>query len=82
MTDYVIQILFTDQRDALMVELPGVDLEEAEAFTAQLRYDVEEAKDIDAPLVEATVPGAAGTPLDLDPRHVRSIDLEESHRGE
>ena len=76
MTDYEIRILFDDRPDGLTVALPNVELDEAEAFTAQLRYDVEEAKDINAPVFTVALPDQVGSDLVLDPRHVRSIDLE------
>lgn len=78
MTHYTITILFDDTSDEQTVRLADTDLGAAEEYTAQLRYDVEEAKIIDAPLVTSAGPGSSGPELTLDPRHVRSIDLAES----
>lgn len=77
MAHYTITILFDDTPEDQTVRLADTDLAAAEEFTAHLRYDVEEAKIIDAPLVTSAVPGADGGDLTLDPRHVRSIDLAE-----
>ncbi|MCW2526222.1 MAG: hypothetical protein JWM76_1082 [Pseudonocardiales bacterium] len=80
MTDYEISVLFDDTTDELIVPLNGVEHETAEQFTAELRSNVEHAKTIDAPVIDVTLPDAAGSELTLDPRRVRAIDLEvKSH---
>ena len=75
-TDYEISVYFDDTTDELIVPLRDVEHAAAEQFAAELRSMVEHAKAIDAPVVDVTLPDAAGSELTLDPRRVRSIDLE------
>jgi hypothetical protein len=74
-TAYSLRISLTDQPDPLVVELPGFDRDRAELFTADLRHEVEQAVDIDAPFVQVQVDGAAD--LTLDPETVAALDLQE-----
>ena len=75
MTTYSLRISLVDQSDPLLVALPGFDREQAEAFTADLRHEVEQAVAIDAPFVQVLVEGAED--VTLDPRHIGELDLEE-----
>ncbi|MGI8879379.1 MAG: hypothetical protein ACR2KJ_02490 [Jatrophihabitans sp.] len=77
MADYVIKILLDDNDEPVLVELPGMELDAAEEITANLRWDVGEAKNVDAPAVEVRA-DLPGSDLVLDPRRVRSIVLEEA----
>lgn len=75
MADYAITIEFNDGTDAQIVALPGLDLEDAETFTAKVRYEMEEARAVNAPVV--SIPADAGPALTLEPDRIISIDLEE-----
>ncbi|MCW2602936.1 MAG: hypothetical protein JWN61_1071 [Pseudonocardiales bacterium] len=75
MTDrYVVKIVTDGVPDARIVELGGLDQAAAEAFTARLRADTEEARDVGVPEITAQVPG--GETLTFDPRAIATIDLE------
>lgn len=78
MSSYAIKIVFHDRDLPVFVDLPGVALHLAEQFTAQLRYDVAEAKSVNAPVVEEVQAAIPGIDLVLDPGRVISIDLEET----
>lgn len=78
MDSYVIKIVFDDRDLPVFVDLPGVALQQAEDFTAQLRYDVAQARSVSAPVVEEMQASIPGIDLVLDPARVISIDLEEA----
>ena len=78
MTSYEIKIRYTDRPDAQIVALDGLNREQAEDYTAQLRADVEEAKAVNAPDTYDFETDSAGPSLSLEPHLVRSIDLEEA----
>ena len=78
MTSYEIKIRYTDRPDAQIVALEGLDREQAEDYTAQLRADIEEAKAVNAPDTYAFETDSAGPSLSLEPHLIRSIDLEEA----
>lgn len=73
---YFIRVTFNDRADDQILQLPAVDLEQAERFAGELRHEVEEAREIGAPVVEMTVPGDAGT-SPFEPGRITGIDLEE-----
>jgi hypothetical protein len=75
MAAYSLKILLVDESDPLLVGLPGFDRDQAEAFTADLRHEVEEAVAIDAPFVQVQIDGAED--ITLDPRLIAELDLEE-----
>lgn len=74
MSTYFVKIIFHDEPAVQSVDLAELDHQEAEAYTAELRYQVEEAKSINAPVVVISNPRLAD--LTLDPRRVVAIDLE------
>ena len=74
MTTYFVKIIFHDEPDLQFVDLSALDHEQAEAYAGDLRYQVEEAKTINAPVIVITNPDVPD--LTLDPRRVVSIDLE------
>ena len=76
MTDYVIKILFIDDDTVRTIALPGLDLDQAEQYTADLREEVQEGKDVDAPVVQFARDGLSE--ITLEPSAVRSIDLQEA----
>jgi hypothetical protein len=78
MTSYEITIRYTDRPEAQTVRLDGLDREQAEDYTAQLRADVEEAKAVNAPDTYMFEADTAGPSLSLEPHLIRSIDLEEA----
>jgi len=75
MAAYSLKILLVDESDPLLIELPGFDRDRAEAFTADLRHEVEQAVAIDAPFVQVQIDGAED--VTLDPRLIAELDLEE-----
>jgi hypothetical protein len=82
MTSYEITIRYVDRPEAQTVRLDGLDREQAEEYTAQLRADVEEAKAVNAPDTYTFEAGTAGPSLSLEPHLIRSIDLEEAEDAE
>ncbi len=75
MAAYSLKILLVDESEPLLVELPGFDRDRAEAFTADLRHEVEQAVAIDAPFVQVQIDGADD--VTLDPRLIAELDLAE-----
>ncbi|MEP6852394.1 MAG: hypothetical protein ABJA87_07045 [bacterium] len=76
MTDYVLKVIFDDREEPIYLDLPGLSHEDAETFAAQVREDVLEAKNVNAPVVEEVRAGSPGTDIVFDPRHVVAIDLD------
>ena len=74
--DYVIRIEFNDEADDLVLQLPGLDLEEAERWPGELRYEVDQAREVEAPFAQITTPD--GSVLTLEPLRMVSIDLQEA----
>ena len=76
MASYVIKIQYIDSDEPVIVDLAGMDRETAEDVTANLHYDLAEARSINAPVVEvrADVPGSN---VVLEPGRIRTIDLVE-----
>ena len=75
MAAYSLKILLVDESEPLLVGLPGFDRDRAEAFTADLRHEVEQAMAIDAPFVQVQIEGAEV--VTLDPRLIAELDLQE-----
>ena len=75
MAAYSLKILLVDESEPLLVELPGFDRDRAEAFTADLRHEVEQAVAIDAPFVQVQIDGAED--VTLDPRLIGELDLAQ-----
>ena len=76
MAKYVIKIQYIDSDEPVFVDLAGMDREKAEDVTANLHYDLAEAKSINAPAVEVRV-DVPGSNLILEPARIRAIDLVE-----
>ena len=76
MPSYQITILFNDATAPLVLDLPDTDLETAETLTAGMRDEVEQGREVDAPVVTARAPD--GSDLALEPGRIVSIDLEET----
>lgn len=74
---YFLRVTFNDRADDQILRLPGLDLERAEKFAGELRHEVEEAGEIDAPVVQMTVPGDADAST-FEPGRIVGIDLEEA----
>jgi len=75
-TDYFIRLVFNDDTDEQIVQLPGLTRDEAEQFTAELRHEVEQAREIDAPVVQMS--SDHGPDLALEPSRIVSIDIDEA----
>ena len=73
---YFLRVSFNDRTDDQILDLTGLDLEQAEAFAGELRYEVEQARDVDAPVVQWAVPGIED-PMTFEPGRIVGIDLEE-----
>lgn len=76
MPSYFVKVVFNDEPTEQSFDLTGLDHEESEAYTADLRYQVEEAKNINAPVIVMSNPALED--LTLDPRRIVSIDLQEN----
>ncbi len=76
---YTVRISFNDGAADQVLDLGDVEREQAEAFAGELRHEVEQAAEIDAPVVEMAVPG--GTSIALEPGRVVGIDLEDSEEA-
>ena len=73
---YFLKIVFHDEPSELDFDLGALSHEEAEAYAADVRYQVTEAKNINAPLIVVTNPKVDD--LTLDPRRVVAVDLEDA----
>ncbi len=74
---YFLRVSFLDRVDDQILDLPGLDLEQAESFAGEVRHEVEQARDVSAPVVQVTVPGA-GDATTFEPGRIVGIDLEEA----
>jgi hypothetical protein len=74
---YFVRVSFNDSTDDQILDLPGLDLEQAERFAGDLRYEVEQAREVSAPVVQVSVPGADDATT-FEPGRIVGIDLEES----
>jgi len=72
---YFLRISLNDSSDDEILNLPGLDLEQAERFAGELRYEIEQAREVSAPVVQMTVPGAAEAGI-FEPGRIIGIDLE------
>lgn len=68
--------MFNDGVDPLVFDLVDTDLDIAEKVTADMRHEVEEGREVAAPVVIAQAPD--GSDLALEPGRIVSIDLEET----
>lgn len=75
MSTYFLKIAFNDEPAEQDVDLQLLDHEQAEAYAADVRAQVEHARSIDAPVIVVEHPQLAD--LTIDPRHVASIDLHD-----
>ncbi len=75
MSTYFLKIAFNNEPAEEDVDLQLLDHEQAEAYAADVRAQVEHARSIDAPVIVVAHPQLAD--LTLDPRHVASIDLHD-----
>ena len=73
---YFLRVSFNDSTDDQILDLRGLDLGQAESFAGELRYEVEQAGEIGAPVVQLAVPGIA-EPMTFEPGRIVGIDLEE-----
>ena len=76
MASYFLKIVFHDEPSELDLDLNALSHEEAEAYAADVRYQVTEAKNVNAPVIVVTSPKLDD--LTLDPRRVVAVDLEEN----
>lgn len=76
MPSYFLKIVFHDEPVEQDVELDGLEHEDAEAYAADVRSQVEHARTIDAPILVISHPALAD--LTVDPRRVAAIDLHEN----
>ena len=76
MPNYQITILFNDGAVPTILDLVDTDLETAETLAAGMRDEVEQGREVDAPVVTAKAPD--GSDLALEPGRIVSIDLEEA----
>ena len=77
---YFLRISFNDRADDQILELAGLDLEQAESFGGEVRHEVEQAREVSAPVVQLTVPGAEEATT-FEPGRIVGIDLEEAAEG-
>lgn len=75
MSSYFLKIAFNDEPAEQDVDLQALDHEQSEAYAADVRFQVEHARSIDAPIV--TIAHPLLEELTLDPRHIASIDLHD-----
>ena len=78
---YFLRVSFNDGVDDQILDLPGLDLEQAERFAGDLRYEVQQAGEVSAPVVQMTVPGAEEATT-FEPGRIVGIDLEEAEEAE
>jgi hypothetical protein len=78
--NYQITIAFNDVAAPLIFDLPDTDLDTAETIAAGIRDEVEQGRDVNAPVVTAQAPD--GSAVALEPGRIVSIDLQEVTPGE
>lgn len=74
--DYLIGIEFNDHTEDQIIPLPALDREQAEKFAGELRYEVLQARAVEAPIAQVTMPG--GAVLTVEPLRIVSINLQEA----
>jgi heme oxygenase (mycobilin-producing) len=74
-SDYLVDIEFNDDTEDQIIPLPGLDREQAERFAGELRYEVMQAREVEAPIAQVTMPD--GTDLTVEPLRIVAIDLRE-----
>ena len=80
MPNYQITIAFNDVAAPIIFDLPDTDLDTAETIAAGIRDEVEQGRDVNAPVVTARAPD--GSAVALEPGRIVSIDLQEVTPGE
>ena len=78
---YFLRVSFNDRADDQILDLPDLDLEQAERFAGDLRYEVQQAGEVSAPVVQMTLPGADEATT-FEPGRIVGIDLEETEETE
>ena len=78
---YFLRVSFNDRAADQILDLVGLDLEQAETFAGELRYEVQQAGEVGAPVVQLTVPGTT-EPTTFEPGRIVGIDLEETTDGQ
>jgi hypothetical protein len=78
--NYQITIAFNDVAAPIIFDLPDTDLDTAETIAAGIRDEVEQGRDVNAPVVTARAPD--GSAVALEPGRIVSIDLQEVTPGE
>lgn len=76
MDNYLLRISFNDEAEDQVLELSGLDLEQAEHYAGEVRYEVERARAVNAPLAQVESEGRPQLILDLT--RVVGIDLEDA----
>lgn len=80
MPNYQISITFNDETAPLLFDLSETDLDTAETLVASIRGEVEQGRDVNAPVVTARAPD--GSTIALEPGRIVSVDLQEvDHAG-
>ena len=79
MPNYQISVAFNDVVAPLIFDLPDTDLDTAENVAAGIRYEVEQGREVNAPVVTARAPD--GSAVALEPGRIVSIDLREVDVG-
>ncbi len=78
MGDYEILIHLREPATAVRIPLPGLSAQLADADRESLKYQIEEARLAEAPLMPIQTPsGHPAAPLAIDPHLVTEIDLVE-----
>lgn len=78
MTEYEIVIHLRESDEPARIPLPGVSADDAEADRQALRYEIEQARLAEVPIVMVqTKSGHPASTLNVDPHEVTEIDLVE-----
>ena len=78
MSDYEIVIHMREPHPALRIPLPGLSAPRADDDRVSLKYQIEEARRAEAPIMPIQTPsGHPATPLAIDPHQVTEVDLIE-----
>lgn len=76
MDNYLLRISFNDEAGDQVLELSGLDLEQAEHYAGEVRYEVERARAVNAPIAQVKSEGRPELTLDLT--RVVGVDLEDA----
>jgi hypothetical protein len=78
MSDYEIVIHLSEPGEPLRILLPGVGADAAEQYRQQLKYEIEEARLAEVPILAVeTSSGLPAESLAVDPLEVTEVDLIE-----